>query len=64
ILLAPLLFNGGVHVTEDIAGEKNSWRTKLSALGYKVRVISDGLGSFKSFRELYIKKLEEKLNGK
>ena len=25
ILLAPLLFNGGVHVAEDIAGEKNSW---------------------------------------
>ena len=63
ILLAPLLFNGGVHVTEDIAGEKNSWRTKLSALGYQVRVIRDGLGSFKNFRELYVKKLEEKLNG-
>ena len=58
ILLAPLLFNGGVHVAEDIAGEKNSWRTKLSTLGYKVRVIRDGLGSFESFRELYIKKLE------
>ena len=58
ILLAPLLFNGGVHVSEDIAGEKNSWRTKLSALGYKVRVIRDGLGSFKNFRELYLKKLE------
>ncbi len=61
ILLAPLLFNGGVHVAEDIAGEKNSWRTKLSALGYKVRVIRDGLGSFKTFRELYIKKLEAHL---
>ena len=58
ILLAPLLFNGGVHVTEDIAGEKNSWLSKLSALGYQVRVIRDGLGSFKNFRELYIKKLE------
>ena len=58
ILLAPLLFNGGVHVAEDIAGEKNSWLTKLSALGYQVRVIRDGLGTFKNFRELYIKKLE------
>ena len=61
ILLAPLLFNGGVHVAEDIAGEKNSWRAKLSALGYEVRVIRDGLGSFKNFRKLYIKKLEEKI---
>lgn len=64
ILLAPLLFNGGVHVTEDIAGEKNSWKAKLSALGYEVRVIHDGLGSFKNFRELYIEKLEVNLNGK
>lgn len=59
ILLAPLLFNGGVHVAEDIAGEKNSWLSRLNALGFKVRVIKDGLGSFESFRGLYIKKLEE-----
>lgn len=55
ILLAPLLFNGGVHVKEDIAGD---WFDKLTAQGYKVRIIHDGLGSFEEFRELYIKKLE------
>lgn len=59
IVLAPLLFNGGVHVTEDIAGAGDSWLTKLAAQGYKVRVIRDGLGSFESFRRLYIDKLEE-----
>lgn len=58
IVLAPLLFNGGVHVEEDIAGEKNSWQSRLNALGFKVRVIKDGLGSFENFRELYIKNLE------
>lgn len=51
ILLAPLLFNGGVHVTADIAGD---WCGKLTSLGYKVRVIRDGLGSFEKFRALYI----------
>ena len=55
ILLAPLLFNGGVHVTEDIAGD---WFNRLTAQNYKVRVITDGLGSFKEFRKLYIKKIE------
>lgn len=55
ILLAPLLFNGGVHVDKDIAG---GWFDKLSAIGYKVRVIRDGLGSFEKFRALYISKLE------
>ena len=56
VLLAPLLFNGGVHVDKDIAG---GWFDKLSLLGYKVRVIRDGLGSFERFQTLYIKKLEE-----
>ena len=59
ILLAPLLFNGGVHVAEDIAGEKNSWLSRLTALGYKVRVIRDGLGTFKNFRALYVEKCME-----
>ena len=54
ILLAPLLFNGGVHVAEDIAGD---WFNRLTAQGYKVRVIRDGLGSFEKFRALYVEKL-------
>lgn len=58
VVLAPLLFNGGVHVSEDIAGAGDSWFNRLTAQGYKVRVIRDGLGSFDSFRELYINKLE------
>ena len=58
ILLAPLLINGGVHVAEDIAGEKNSWLTRLVAFGYKVRVIKTGLGEFENFRELYLEKLK------
>lgn len=59
VLIAPLLFNGGVHVTEDIAGAGDSWFNRLTAQGYTVRVIRDGLGSFASFRKLYVNKLEE-----
>lgn len=61
VVLAPLLFNGGVHVTEDIAGadSDDSWLGRLNALNYRVRVIRDGLGSFERFRALYIKRLEE-----
>lgn len=54
IVLAPLLFSGGVHIEKDI---KLSWQTRLAALGYKVKVFSDGLGTFRSFRQLYIDKL-------
>ncbi|MCR5834045.1 MAG: sirohydrochlorin cobaltochelatase [Selenomonadaceae bacterium] len=60
ILLAPLLFNGGVHVAEDIAGEDdNSWLNRLIAQGYRVRLDKNGLGSFEIFRKLYIDKLEQ-----
>ena len=61
ILLAPLLFNGGVHVAEDIAGEGDSWLNRLTALGYDCRVVRDGLGTFEKFRALYIDRLREKL---
>lgn len=58
ILLAPLLFNGGVHLEEDIGGaDKNSWKSRLMAEGYGVKVCADGLGAFRIFRELYIEKL-------
>ena len=58
VLLAPLLFNGGVHVTEDIAGDENSWKSRLTELNYDVEVCVDGLGSFKNFRQLYLERLE------
>lgn len=63
ILLAPLLFNGGVHVAQDIAGDdENSWLSRLTALGYKVRVVRDGLGTFESFRALYVERLKERID--
>ena len=55
ILLAPLLFNGGVHVEKDIAGD---WLNKLAAQNYQVRMIREGLGSFERFRALYLEKLK------
>ena len=58
ILLAPLLFNGGVHVNEDIAGNENSWKVRLIEQGFNVRVCTDGLGSFENFRQLYLERLK------
>ena len=54
ILLAPLLFNGGVHLAKDIS---DTWKNRLIALGYGVRVSADGLGAFEKFRRLYVEKL-------
>ena len=58
ILIAPLLFNGGSHVNKDIAGDDESWKSRLVSLGFKVRICAEGLGSFKAFRQLYIDKLK------
>ena len=58
VFLAPMLFNGGVHVNNDIAGnDKNSWKSRLINAGYQVRLCNNGLGSFKNFRQLFIDKL-------
>ena len=54
ILLAPMLFNGGVHLAKDIS---DTWKNRLVALGYNVRVSADGLGAFEKFRALYVEKL-------
>ena len=56
ILLAPMLFNGGSHVSNDIAGDNDSWKTRLMKAGFNVRICTEGLGSFESFRKLYIDK--------
>ena len=58
ILLAPILFNGGSHVSNDIAGGGDSWKTRLIEAGFNVRICTEGLGSFESFRQLYIDKLK------
>ena len=62
ILIAPMLFNGGSHVAKDIAGDNpDSWKNRLIAEGFNVRVCKEGLGSFKKFRQLYIDKLNNVL---
>ena len=58
ILLAPLLFNGGTHINEDIAGENDSWKTKLIDQGFEIRICAEGLGTYKNFRQLYIDRLK------
>ena len=60
VLLAPLLLTGGIHVSEDLAGEgEHSWKRRLQGLGFSVRVCMKGLGTFPEFRGLYLEKLRK-----
>ena len=61
VLLAPMLFNGGTHIGKEIAGEGDSWKNRLKNSGYEVRTITDSLGTFKKFRNLYIKRLKSEI---
>ena len=60
IFLAPLMFVGGVHVMEDMAGnEPESWKSILRAEGYEVNVLPHGLGSLPKFRRIYVEHLKD-----
>ncbi|WP_294157656.1 sirohydrochlorin cobaltochelatase [uncultured Selenomonas sp.] len=62
ILLAPLLLTGGTHVQEDLVGDgEASWKSRLTAAGYDVRVSLYGLGEYPAFRALYVKRAERML---
>jgi len=54
VYLQPLLLTGGRHVAEDMAGaESSSWKSRLEAAGFSVRVSLQGLAERASFRRLY-----------
>ena len=58
VYLRPLLLAGGNHATYDLAGEQeDSWKNRLSQAGLEVRYSTKGLGEYKAFRSLYVKKL-------
>ena len=62
VLLAPLLLTGGRHVEQEMAGDApTSWKSRLEAAGYAVRVSPYGLGEYPAFRSLYLKKAEKAL---
>ncbi len=64
ILLAPLLLTGGTHVTEDMAGGgRDSWKSRLQALGLEVRVCTRSLGTFPEFRRIYLNRMQKLLDG-
>ncbi|MBR2215322.1 MAG: sirohydrochlorin cobaltochelatase [Selenomonadaceae bacterium] len=58
LLLAPLLVTGGVHVTEDMAGNSpDSWKSRLEGEGFSLRVNLRGLAEYPAFRKIYVDKL-------
>ena len=62
IILMPLMLVAGVHVLEVMSGEdKNSHKSILENMGFKVETILKGLGENKKIRELYLERVNEAL---
>lgn len=54
VRLIPLLYVAGMHVEDDLMGREDSWRERLSEIGFRVdclRTYHDGLEMFKSLSD-------------
>ena len=57
VRLMPLLLVIGKHATVDIAGDEDSWKTKLLDAGYQVEVQMEGLGELDSIHDIFVEHL-------
>ena len=56
VTLMPLMLVAGDHAKNDMAGEGASWKNRLQALGFDVRVRMQGLGSLPAVQARFVEK--------
>ncbi|NBH35916.1 sirohydrochlorin cobaltochelatase [Clostridiaceae bacterium] len=62
VVLAPLMVVCGDHANNDMAGEEeDSWKSILTAKGYQVECLFQGLGELKEIQEIYVNHVKEAL---
>ncbi|WP_444659349.1 sirohydrochlorin cobaltochelatase [Caproiciproducens sp. R2] len=59
VLVLPLMLVAGDHAVNDMAGEKDSFASKLKAAGCEPECIRKGIGEYEGIRDLYINHLRE-----
>lgn len=59
VYLMPLLIVAGDHVKNDMAGEKDSWKSELSEAGYEVHAVMKGLGELEGIRNIFLEHVEQ-----
>lgn len=57
VYLAPFMIVAGDHAQNDLAGEADSWRARLSQAGFATEVILRGLGEYEAIAQLFIEHL-------
>ena len=62
VVLRPLMVVAGDHANNDMAGdEEDSWKSVLTAAGYDVECVIEGLGQLPAVRELIVEHAGEAL---
>lgn len=55
VVLAPLMLVAGDHANNDMAGdEEDSWKSILTAEGYEVETLIEGLGQIPAIQSIYV----------
>lgn len=63
VLVTPFMLVAGDHAENDMAGEEESFATKLRASGYEPECLLRGIGEYGRIRELYLQHLQCAMDG-
>ena len=61
LTLMPLMLVAGDHAKNDLAGDGDSWRTRLEARGFDIALRLQGLGSLEAVQRRIVEKVMEKM---
>jgi sirohydrochlorin cobaltochelatase len=64
VTLMPYMFVAGDHASNDMAGdEEDSWKTILTAAGYKVNIYLHGLGENRGYQDIVVMHAKQAIEG-
>ncbi len=61
VIVQPFMVVAGDHAKNDMAGEEESYVTRLREAGFTVEPVIKGLGEYSQFRSLYVEKAKKML---
>lgn len=62
ILVTPFMLVAGDHAVHDMAGDEDSYASRLTEQGYEIQVLLKGLGEYSGIRKLYLEHLKQITN--
>lgn len=63
VILRPLMLVAGVHARIDMAGETDSWKSRLQEEGFAVECMIKGLGELQPVQEMFLRHMNIAMKG-